>query len=211
MSYPFGNALSETESNAIAYGRVSTNRQAEHELSIAEQLQSINRFCETWGINVVHEYKDAHTGREMDGRSIDEIVDLIESGTESINMLIVHSFSRLARDAFALEMLRRKLEKCGVQIISITQPIDDTPTGDLLRQVISAFDEYNSNEIAKHVTRTMRFNAEQGFWNGGIPPFGYCVDEAGKRGKKTKKKLAVDANEAEDVLLIYTLYLDGDG
>jgi hypothetical protein len=77
--------------------------------------------------------------------------------------------------------------------------------------MISVFDVYTSNEIAKHVTRTMRFNAEQGFWNGGIPPFGYFAADAGMRGKKIKRKLAIELSEAEDVRLIFTLYLDGDG
>ncbi len=90
-----------------------------------------------------------------------------------------------------------------MQIVSITQPIEDSPVGNLLRQVISVFDEYTSNETSKHVTRTMTKNAEQGYWNGGVHPFGYFAADAGKRGKNTKKKLAVDPTESEDVRLFF--------
>jgi len=35
-----------------------------------------------------------------------------------------------------------------------------------MRKVVVLFDEYSSQENAKHVRRAMRENAKQGFWNG---------------------------------------------
>jgi len=63
----------------------------------------------------------------------------------------------------------------------------------------------------KHVIRSMKENARQGFWNGATPPLGYKLIEAEKRGAKIKKKLEVDPVEAETVRLIFKLYLLGDG
>jgi len=57
----------------------------------------------------------------------------------------------------------------------------------------------------------MRESAKQGFWNGATPPLGYKMIEAERRGQKIKKKLAIDAVEAETVKLIYGVYLEGDG
>ena len=57
----------------------------------------------------------------------------------------------------------------------------------------------------------MKENARQGFWNGSMPPLGYRLIEAEKRGAKVKKKLDVDPVEAETVRLIFKLYLNGDG
>jgi len=81
----------------------------------------------------------------------------------------------------------------------------------MMRKVIALFDEYQSRENAKHVIRSMKENARQGFWNGATPPLGYKLVEVEKRGAKIKKKLDVDAVEAEYVRLIYKLYLYGDG
>ena len=44
-----------------------------------------------------------------------------------------------------------------------------------------------------------------------MPPLGYRLIEAEKRGAKVKKKLDVDPVEAETVRLIFKLYLNGDG
>jgi hypothetical protein len=56
----------------------------------------------------------------------------------------------------------------------------------------------------------MRESAKQGYWNGATPPLGYKIVEAERRGQKIKKKLAIDAVEAETVKLIFRLYLEGD-
>ncbi|WP_374308935.1 recombinase family protein [Methylocella sp.] len=79
-----------------------------------------------------------------------------------------------------------------------------------MRQIIGIFDEYTSKENGKNVTRAMKENARQGFWNGASPPLGYTIVEAEKRGQKIKKRLAIDPVEAETVRLIYRLYCEGD-
>jgi hypothetical protein len=47
----------------------------------------------------------------------------------------------------------------------------------MMRKVIALFDEYQSKENAKHVIRSMKENARQGFWNGATPPLGYRLIE----------------------------------
>src|SRR5438046_1724043 len=81
----------------------------------------------------------------------------------------------------------------------------------MMRKVIALFDEYQSKENAKHVIRSMKENARQGFWNGATAPLGYKLVEAEKRGTKIKKKLDLDPVEVETVRLIFRLYLHGDG
>jgi DNA invertase Pin-like site-specific DNA recombinase len=99
-----------------------------------------------------------------------------------------------------------------VRLVSITQPVGDEsePVQAMMRKVIALFDEYQSKENAKHVIRSMKENARQGFWNGSMAPLGYRLVEADTRGTKVKKKLDVDPVEAETVRLIFKLYLHGD-
>src|SRR5262249_23261923 len=87
---------------------------------------------------------------------------------------------------------------------------ESEPVQAMMRKVIALFDEYQSKENAKHVIRSMKENARQGFWNGAMTPLGYRLVEADRRGAKVKKKLDVDPIEAETVRLIFQLYLHGD-
>jgi DNA invertase Pin-like site-specific DNA recombinase len=89
--------------------------------------------------------------------------------------------------------------------------VGEDSSGLLIRNVLSAFDEYSSLETAKHVTRSMLENARRGFWNGSKPPFGYRTIVVERHGAKDKKKLAIEPSEAEIVRLAFQLYLHGDG
>ena len=77
--------------------------------------------------------------------------------------------------------------------------------------MVGAFDEYNSKETAKHVSRVMIENARQGFWNGASAPFGYRTYVAETRGARVKKKIEIYPEEAETVRLMFRLYARGDG
>ena len=80
-----------------------------------------------------------------------------------------------------------------------------------MRKVVALFDEYQSKEIAKHVLRSMKENARQGYWNGARPPYGYKAVAVEQRGARIKKRLEIDVVEAEQVRLIYRLFLEGHG
>lgn len=127
------------------------------------------------------------------------------------DVILVHSQSRFARNTYDLLHYTRKLDRAGVQLISITQDMGESDQADLMRTFMGAMDEYSSKETAKHVSRAMIENAKQGFWNGAAPPFGYRTYDAEKRGIRTKKKIEVAPDEAELVRLMFRLYVFGDG
>jgi site-specific DNA recombinase len=197
---------------AAAYVRVSTNRQAEHETSLADQVAAVRGYCEARGIELVEVFREPGASATDDNRP--QFQAMIEAATareRPYDLIIVHSFSRFFRDQFEFERYRRKLAKAKVNLISITQDVGEGATGDLVRSILSKFDEYQSAETAKHVRRSMVANARDGFWNGSRPPLGYKVVIAERRGDKDKKVLAVDETEAPIVRKIFSLYLEGDG
>jgi site-specific DNA recombinase len=197
---------------AAAYVRVSTTRQAEHETSLADQIAAITAYCEGRGIVLVDVYREPGASATDDSRpQFQSMVETATARDRPYDLVIVHSFSRFFRDQFEFERYRRKLAKAKVELVSITQDVGEGATGDLVRSILSKFDEYQSAETAKHVRRSMVANARQGFWNGSRPPLGYKVLIAERRGDKDKKVLAVDETEAPLVRRIFSLYLEGDG
>jgi len=197
---------------AALYLRVSTARQAEHDVSIPDQKRQGEAYCEARGYQLVETFVEPGASATNDRRP--EFQRMIEAGTSKpapFDVVIVHSFSRFFRDAFDMEFYVRKLAKNGVKLLSITQEIGDDPVHQMMRQIMALFDEYQSKENAKHVMRALKENARQGFWNGSLPPIGYRVVAAEQRGAKTKKKLEIDPLHADTVRLIYRLALEGDG
>jgi site-specific DNA recombinase len=197
---------------AALYLRVSTARQAEHDVSIPDQKRQGEAYCTSRGYQLVETYVEPGASATNDRRP--EFQRMIEAGTSKpapFDVVIVHSFSRFFRDHFELEFYVRKLAKNGVRLVSITQEMGDDPMHVMMRQIMALFDEYQSKENAKHVMRALKENARQGFWNGSLPPIGYRVVAAEQRGAKIKKKLEIDPLHADTVRLIYRLALEGDG
>jgi len=80
------------------------------------------------------------------------------------------------------------LVKNGVQLVSITQVLGADPASEMMRKIMTLFDEYQSKETAKPTLRAMNENARQGFWNGARPPIGYRVMAAEQRGTKDQEE-----------------------
>jgi site-specific DNA recombinase len=200
------------QKRAALYLRVSTARQAEHDVSIPDQKRQGEAYCTSRGLELVETFVEAGASATNDRRP--EFQRMIEEGTSKpppFDVVVVHSFSRFFRDHFELEFYIRKLAKNGVRLLSITQEMGDDPMHVMMRQIMALFDEYQSKETAKHVLRAMRENARQGFWNGSLPPIGYRVVAAEQRGAKIKKKLEIDPLHADTVRLMFRLSLHGDG
>src|SRR6516164_7015278 len=206
--------MSQSTLRAALYMRVSTGRQAEHDLSIPDQRSQLKSWCRANGHHVVAEYIEAGASAGDDRRpGFQQMIERACDGEHAFDLIVVHSYSRFFREAFEQEFYVRKLAKHSVKVVSMTQPVGDEkePVQAMMRKVIALFDEYQSRENAKHVLRSMKENARQGFWNGATAPLGYRLVEAEKRGTKIKKKLDIDPVEVESVRLIYKLYLYGDG
>jgi DNA invertase Pin-like site-specific DNA recombinase len=197
---------------AALYLRVSTARQAEHDVSIPDQKRQGEAYCASRGYQLIETYVEPGASATNDRRP--EFQRMIEAGTSKpapFDIVIVHSFSRFFRDHFELEFYVRRLAKNGVRLVSITQEVGDDPMHVMMRQIMALLDEYQSKENAKHVLRALKENARQGFWNGSLPPIGYRVVAAEQRGAKVKNKLEIDPLHADTVRLIYRLALEGDG
>src|ERR1700677_2968944 len=151
---------------AALYLRVSTARQAEHDVSIPDQKRQGEAYCVARGYRLVETYVEPGASATNDRRP--EFQRMIEAGISKpahFDIVVVHSFSRFFRDHFELEFYVRKLAKNGIKLVSITQEIGDDPMHVMMRQMMALFDEDQSKENGKQTPRAMKKNARQGFWN----------------------------------------------
>jgi DNA invertase Pin-like site-specific DNA recombinase len=196
---------------AVLYLRVSTTRQAEQDVSIPDQRRQGEAYCLARQYELVDSFVEMGASALNDRRpAFRRMIEAATGRPPPFDIIVVHSFSRFFRDHFELEFYIRKLRRSGVALVSITQEMGDDPVHAMMRQVMALFDEYQSKETAKHVIRALKENARQGFWNGALPPLGYRVVAAERRGFKIKKKLEIDVLHAETIKLIYRLALRGD-
>lgn len=194
------------------YVRVSTGRQADEGVSIDGQITQLNNWANRESHEIVETYRELGQSATDDRRpEFRRMMADATSPDHPFDAVAVFSLSRFFREAFGLALNERHLKRAKVRLISITQPTGEDEAGQLVRQVLSSFDEYQSKENGKNVRRSMAENARQGFFNGSRPPFGYTAVQTDVRGRNGfKRKLEPNADEADVVRSIFQMAIEGD-
>lgn len=197
---------------ACAYARVSTVRQAERDLSIPDQLRQMQEFCASNGWELVDSYTERGvSGREEDRPEFQRMLHRARSAEKPYDIVLVHSYSRFARDSVVLESACRSLLTEGIKVIAITQQVGDSPEGQLMRGMFGIFDQYSSAQNSKHTLRAMNQCARDGYWPGSHAPDGYRKVAVAKVGDKTRYQLEVDPERAKVIRKIFELAHRGAG
>ena len=164
---------------AVAYGRFSSSNQRDE--SIDAQLRAIGDYCEREGIQLVEVYTDEAQSATTDNRDdfMVMIDALLKGKLTDIDAVLVHKFNRFARNKYDSALYKKRLRDMGIKVISVTQPIDDSPEGRILESMIEAMDEYYSENLALEVKKGMLENALKGKHTGGGKLLGLSVDSEG--------------------------------
>lgn len=185
---------------AAAYARYSSDNQREE--SIEAQLRAIREYCQKNNIQLVKIYTDEAKSATTDDRP--GFLQMIKDSSLGLfDVVIVHKLDRFSRDRYDSAFYKRQLKKNGVRLISVLEPLDDSPESIILESVLEGMAEYYSRNLAREVMKGMRETALQCKHTGGKPPLGYDVAE--------DKTYIVNEQEAQAVRLIFEMYASGKG
>ena len=192
------------------YTRVSTLRQAEHDLSIPDQLHQLREYCRQNGHEIVEEFREEGASATDDNRPVfREMIQSVLDGKSGAEGILVLTTSRFFRDALGARIYKRRLKKEGIRVVSITQEVSDDPTGNFIEGIFELQDQYESEINAYHTLRGMKENARRGYFNGSTPPFGYRVESVKDERGNGKGRLVPDETEAAVVRRMFDLYVNG--
>ena len=185
---------------AVAYARYSSDNQRQE--SIDAQVRAIKEYCCKKQILLTHVYKDEAVSATTDHR--EGFLQMIEDAKcGGFQLCIVHKLDRFARNRYDSAFYRKSLEKCGVKVVSVLEPLDNSPESVILESVLEGMAEYYSKNLAREVRKGLNENALAAKHNGGIPPLGYDLAPGG--GYK------INPPEAEAVQVIFDMYSRGYG
>ncbi|MEE9443225.1 MAG: recombinase family protein [candidate division Zixibacteria bacterium] len=196
---------------AVLYARVSSEKQAEKDLSISAQLKAMRKYATKHEYTIVKEFVDkAESARTADRPAFQEMISFARAKTKPFDVVLVWKLSRFARNREDSIIYKSLLRKRGIQVISINENLDQTPAGILLEGMIEVIDEFYSINLSQDTKRGLRENSMRGFCNGGAPPYGYrhkrVID-----GNATRLTLEIDPDYASIVKKIYCMSLEGNG
>ncbi len=195
---------------AAIYARVSSDRQ-DIDLSITSQLKALREYASRNDHTVVKEYIDeAESGRSIDRPGFQSMIAAARQKNTPFEAILVWKLSRFARNREDSIIYKSLLRKHGVQVISINEPVEDTPSGKLLEGIIEVIDEFYSANLSQDVLRGQRENASRGFYNGGRPPYGYVRVKV-KDSATLRTKLEPDPKTEPITQRIFRECLTGKG
>ena len=136
------------------------------------------------------------SGTKEDRKSLNKL--LMDS--KYFDIVLVHKFDRFARKYELSAKLKEKLKKNNVKVISITEPIEESPIGFFQEGLLSLLSEYYIKNLGTEVKKGQHQRIQNGeFVN--KPPFGYINKD---------KKMIIDEKKAEIVRLMYKKYINGE-
>lgn len=190
--------------DCAAYIRVSTEDQAE--LSPESQLEEIKKYAAREGLTLLpgHIYADTGISGKRASRRPEflRMISVAKGQNCPFSVILLWKYSRFARNQeesiFYKSILR---SKCGIEVISVTEPLVSGPFGSLIERIIEWMDEFYSIRLSQEVRRSMALNAAHGRLQS-APPFGY---------RASGGVLVPVEREAECVRRLYSGFLAGKG
>jgi DNA invertase Pin-like site-specific DNA recombinase len=158
---------------AVGYLRRSTDRQ---EQSIEDQKRAIERYAAEHGYVIIAWYvDDAISGTTADERAA--FLRLISDATAPdcpFRYVLVYDVKRFGRlDNDEAGYYRFQLRRAGVEVIYVSEGFSGDDTDDLVRPVKQWQARNESRELSKVTIRGLLSRCGEGWWSGGLPPYGF--------------------------------------
>ena len=188
----------------VAYLRVSTDGQ-EQGNGLDVQRQHIAAFVAANGQTVDRWIQDVESGAKENREGLAELRDLVNAG--EVGTVLVYRLDRLARDVVLSETLHRELST-RAKVVSVSESFGEGFTGNLMRQIVAAFAEYERAVIAARLKGGRKqAAAKKGTFSGGLGVLGYRP--TGTKVNPGRGELVLVDSEAEAVRIIFRLRAEG--
>ena len=141
------------------------------------QIRECNEYAQKKGYTVINTYIDrAISGKSAENRpAFQQMIE--DSKQRHFDIILVWKIDRFSRDKYDSVIYKHALKKNGVAVVSATEPIDDSPEGQLMESIFEGFSVYYIKDLAQKINRGMTENALKCKFNGGNITFGYKIVE----------------------------------
>jgi DNA invertase Pin-like site-specific DNA recombinase len=191
---------------AAAYVRVSTSRQVKLQ-TIEQQLERVQKHAQEKGWDLPQENifrDDGYSGTTLKRPALDALRD--KTRLRELEVVVVLSPDRLARNYVHQMVLIEELEKGGCRVEFVERPMSSEPDDQLLLQIRGAVAEYERTLLSERMRRGRLAKYKAGLllpWT--HTPYGYRVDPDRPRDPAGVRP---DEPKAAVVAEIFAMYLE---
>jgi DNA invertase Pin-like site-specific DNA recombinase len=163
----------------IGYVRVSTDRQAEHGVSLEAQEAKIRAMATVQGSELIDVIVDGgESAKSLNRPGLQKLMGLVNSG--KVQAVIVAKLDRLTRSVKDLCGLLELFEKRKVALISVAEALDTgSAAGRLVITIMGAVSQWEREAIGERTRDALRHKRSNGERVGNIE-FGYRLSLDGR-------------------------------
>lgn len=194
-----------TRKRAIIYCRVSSEKQKVDGESLEYQEEKCRQYAELHDIQVIVALAEAKSGfihylhREKLTLARQMIRDHVA------DMIIVWDLRRFSRNFVHSAMIFQEIESNGGEVVSVSENIDNSLTGKLIRSILAWSAESEREKIAEYANRHWQKRHELGLpMATTTPPYGW------QWGDKTKTYYDLNPEEAAVRYSIFEMFVEMD-
>lgn len=141
---------------AVGYVRVSTDKQAEHGVSLAAQSEKIRAMAVVQGVELVEIIEDAETAKHLERPGLARVLALAESG--KVQTVIIAKLDRLTRSVKDLAELLDRFHKRNVSLVSVAESLDTgSAAGRLVLNIMTAVSQWEREAIGERTATAIQY------------------------------------------------------
>ena len=189
----------------LIYFRVSTEEQAQFGVSLDQQEKSCFDHAKRNNIEIIKAFHDDGVSAKTTKRDgLQDMMSYCKKNHKYLDCVIVYKIDRLTRNLNDYTNILIMLNKLGIRLISITEPLDNTAMGNCIGNIMASFAQFDNEVKGERVTSCMKEKILQGYWCG-IAPIGYLNSRDGFN----KKVIILDPEKAPLVKFIFEKFSTG--
>ena len=157
---------------AVAYVRVSTEKQADFGVSLEAQSEKVRAMAVVQGAELAEVIIDAgESAKSLNRPGMARLLSLVDAG--AVDTVIIAKLDRLTRSVKDLAELLKRFTRRGVSLVSVAESLDTgTAGGRLVLNIMTAVSQWEREAIGERTRDAMHHKRANGERVGTVP-FGY--------------------------------------
>jgi len=163
---------------AIGYVRVSTEKQADHGVSLSAQAEKIKAMAVVQGVELLEVIEDAGASAgTLDRAGMKKLLALVDSG--KVQTVIIAKLDRLTRSVKDLALILERFNKKGVSLVSVADSLDTgSASGRLVLNIMVSVSQWEREAIGERTRDALAHKKANGQRVGNIA-FGFSLNADG--------------------------------
>lgn len=160
----------------ILYTRVSSDQQVSN-TSLDEQERIGREYCESRDYDVVRVFREeGESAKYLDRTELTRALEFCSQKSNKVNIFLVYKMDRFSRNLENHLHIKGILRSFGVRLASMTEILEDTPSGVLFENILASFAQFDNDQKRERVVNGMIAKLKKGIWVWKCPP-GYARED----------------------------------